>query len=802
MMTYFSRFRRWFTFGLALWGLSFSAHAGLIESFAYPNRVQAQQQWIAQGGSPPILSAEPGAMTVPLPFDEDVDRVYWDHGVTLDLADFDTLHLDVSVPEPESLRALAIYFKSGDGWYIWSRPIREAGRQTLTMMKADFQTEGRPAGWHQIERIRLSPWRGESRRSTLTLHRLAAVNPDVLVVRSLVPEAGERNASRRAAQRVSQLLSDRAVSHAVLDDAELNAERLRRAQVVVLPYAPTLTTPQRRLLREFVQRGGRLMVFYSSDAGLAELLGFRLGEYQAADGPGQWASIRFVDEAVAFIPQRVHQDSWNIRPVYPASTDSRVLAYWDSAQGVPGTDPAWVISPRGAWMTHIVLPGDEANKRDMLAGIMAHLHPDLWPAMASHAIQRAGRIGPFVSFDDALAGLAPGRRAPHRATRNALLTSAEEQHRRLHLLYGHGRFPQTVQVEQALRRTLLEAYARSIAPIRGSEWRAVWDHRGTGLAPGAWEPTMQFMAQHGVNVMLANMLWGGVAHFPSQVLPHSTTYRLYGDQLDQALAAGQRHGVELHAWVVCWSLTGAPGDFVQQMRAEGRLVQDADGQEITWLNPAHPDNVQQLVDSLVDLAQRYPVTGIHLDYIRYPHRRACYSPYTRSIFEAWLGRAASPWPQAALPGGELDEAFRRFRRERIDYAVYRVHQALREVRADLTLSAAVWGGYPQVIDSIGQDWAAWLYEDWLDFVVPMNYAADYAQFMQWTRAQLALPGLRDRIYPGLGVTAAESQLSPDQVIRQISGLREQGARGWALFDLNNTLTSETLPALRMGVTAP
>ena len=46
------------------------------------------------------------------------------------------------------------------------------------------------------------------------------------------------------------------------------------------------------------------------------------------------------------------------------------------------------------------------------------------------------------------------------------------------------------------------------------------------------------------------MLWGGSAHYASDLLPRSETFEKYGDQLEQCCAAAKKHGLEVHVWKV------------------------------------------------------------------------------------------------------------------------------------------------------------------------------------------------------------------------------------------------------------
>ena len=71
---------------------------------------------------------------------------------------------------------------------------------------------------------------------------------------------------------------------------------------------------------------------------------------------------------------------------------------------------------------------------------------------------------------------------------------------------------------------LAEAYLRA-QPSRRREGRAVWNHSGTGAYPGDWDRSARLLARNGFNMVLPNMLWAGQAHYPSDVLPRSETFR-------------------------------------------------------------------------------------------------------------------------------------------------------------------------------------------------------------------------------------------------------------------------------------
>ena len=79
------------------------------------------------------------------------------------------------------------------------------------------------------------------------------------------------------------------------------------------------------------------------------------------------------------------------------------------------------------------------------------------------------------------------------------------------------------------------------------------------------------LAKAGFNMVLPNMLWAGRAHYASDVLPRSETFKEHGDQVAQCVAAAKKHGLEVHVWKVNYNLSGAPRAFVERLRGEGRL---------------------------------------------------------------------------------------------------------------------------------------------------------------------------------------------------------------------------------------
>lgn len=773
----------------------------VLDPFRFASQAAAEQTWVASPISPAV-AAEAQGLRLPCPFSRNIPRVYWSKDVSLNLSRCTSFELDLSCDNPHAFRSLNLYLKSGDGWYVWSTSLPEPGRQRVHVLKSGFSIEGKPAGWGRIDQVRFSAWQGIPADTSVTVYGLRARSDSILLIRNTgsTESAAERSFALKVTQRVSRWLLDLGISHGLITDDEVAAGGLAGARVAVLCYNPHPPEKELAALRKFVAGGGRLMVFYAADPGLAELMHVKLGSYKKADTPGVWSSFSFAGADDWGLPARVYQESFNVLPVYPADPSARVLATWENAQGKKTDDPAWIESPAGLWMTHVLLDDDVQNKRTMLLGLLGHFDPGVWADAAQACADRVGKIDSCKSLAETRAAILAGADRGNDPPRiGELLAHADASYADLRSYLDQGQYIGAIEQARRLRADLVEGYARA-QPSKPGEFRGVWDHDGTGWYPGNWDRSCRILAGNGITAVFPNMLWGGLAHYPSKLLPQSYTVQRFGDQIEQCVDAAHKNGLQVHIWTVCWNLSGAPAEFVERMKKQNRVQVTVTGRTLPWLCPSNPQNISLLIQSLREIVTSYDVDGIQLDYIRYSGEDACYCTSCRNSFAAWLGQDITDWPYCAKPGGRLSAKFKRWRSDQITTVVRKVSKELRAMKPGIKLSAAVWGNYPGCIGSVGQDWAKWLKEGLVDFVCPMNYTVDATHFANLVNSQLGLPNARGRIYPGLGVTADESQLRPDQVIEQVSALRRLGAPGFMLFDMSYTLREETLPTLRLGIT--
>lgn len=532
--------------------------------------------------------------------------------------------------------------------------------------------------------------------------------PQVVVVRAVAAcPVSERQYAAAMARHVSRVLSENGVAADEADDRSLDSVLWnRRLAILVMMNAPTAA--QMDAMSRFRRRGGRFVVFSSSSPALADLVGVRLGSYRKVAYGDYW-QVSFVNGVAAELPRSFRLSVRGLMPALPVKGRSRVAAEWRGATGRRTADAAVILSDAGWWVTSVLsMDCDEVAKAKFVLAMVGHSAPGLWNAAAWRARWQARRIADWK--------------------------------------YGSAQRP------------------------RCGEIHAVWDHSGLGLYPGDWSRTMTLLAKNGVTDLFVNVAGAGFAHCATSILPGSEMRGVHGDQLAACLSAARGTGVRVHAWVMCFNGTRASAERRAELKRRGWLLKGANGGLTDYLDPSRTDVRRHMLSAIAEIAARYNVHGVHLDFVR------------------WYENAAGK------PATGADRPVTAF--------VAAVRGRLRAVRPNAWLTAAALGSYPSCAGSVGQDWGAWLDAGLIDYAVPMNYTDDLGRLRAYLSRQCVSKERASRIISGIGVTANESRLSPRQVVDQVNLARRHGLAGVALFDLDDALAAHFLPILRLGLFAP
>ena len=502
------------------------------------------------------------------------------------------------------------------------------------------------------------------------------------------------------AKHLHRWLGNEQIAARVVTPKEMDSA-LAQERIAFLVGFESPTKAEIATLKNYRARGGKLVIFHSASPALAALMGVKCLGYRAAPYPGAWSRMDFSPQLLTGAPRSIRQTSTVLQRAQPLPGRGKILATWTDRAGKPSGEPAWIMTDAGFWMSHVLLAdGDEDLKAQLVAAMTAKADPKLW-SVVSHNARVEGR------------------------------------HQQLRAI--------------ALKQT----------PCKG-EIHAVWDHSGCGLYPGNWARTMHILREARVTDLFVNVAGAGFAHYPSDILPRSKIYRDEGDQLSQCLAAAKGTGIRVHAWLLAFSATRGTPATLTDFGKRGWRLKSASGHLSEYLDPSNPSVRAYVLAAIGEIATKYSVDGIHLDFVR--------------------------WGDGFANGPNASQVISQF-----------VADARRVVKRPQWLTTAVYGKYPQCVASVGQDWEQWLNLNLVDYVVPMDYTDSNLIFAGLVGRQGALSTHAKRTIAGIGVTANESRLDAADVISQINLARKFKLAGVALFDLDVTLEKTIFPYLKLGI---
>ncbi|MCC7141914.1 MAG: family 10 glycosylhydrolase [Candidatus Eisenbacteria bacterium] len=321
--------------------------------------------------------------------------------------------------------------------------------------------------------------------------------------------------------------------------------------------------------------------------------------------------------------------------------------------------------------------------------------------------------------------------------------------------------------------------APAAAPLR-----ALWLIRDHLSSPAATRGAVTAACDLGATDLFLQIRGRGDAFYRSALVPPPVMLRhqlrgdsLAWDPLAVALEEAHRRGVRLHAWFnvnLVWAepaevasehLLRAHPDWVLQL-ADGRSMtalsvkQRRDlGVEGIFLDPRPAPARAHLLAVVEELLLRYPVDGLHWDYVRAPR-----TPF-------------APDSVVTMAGA-------------ISTFVYDAATIARAVRPGLLLSAAVFPDPAEAFAQVHQDWPRWLADGAIDQVVPMSYTQSTVRLDDWRRRALHAGVGETQLVTGLGVY----KLAPEALRTQLAWTGAHSPGGVALFSLADLVKSPAAAA--------
>jgi uncharacterized lipoprotein YddW (UPF0748 family) len=215
-----------------------------------------------------------------------------------------------------------------------------------------------------------------------------------------------------------------------------------------------------------------------------------------------------------------------------------------------------------------------------------------------------------------------------------------------------------------------------------------------------------------------------------------------------------------------------------------------------YTSPIVPAAVEHTVAVVRDLARRYPLDGIHLDYARYPSDRFDFSRSAIQEFTAAQRPRLSAAARNDVDAIERDDLFaypdafpeewRRFRVDRLSGLVRRIREAVKQERPEAVLTVTTTPDAQEARERRLQDWGSWLEGELVDAVCAMAYTPEAARFAEYIADARQVAGAR-AVWAGIGAY----RLTPLQTVENIETARKLGATGIALFSYDSMTDPRT-----------
>jgi uncharacterized lipoprotein YddW (UPF0748 family) len=381
----------------------------------------------------------------------------------------------------------------------------------------------------------------------------------------------------------------------------------------------------------------------------------------------------------------------------------------------------------------------------------------------------------------------------------------------------------------ALRRSIAAIAASLIviaSPLHAQdEVRALWVVRTTLTSPSAIASMVTAARNGGFNTLLVQVRGRGDSYFQEGIEPRAVTLAAQPgfDPLATTIAQAHEAGLQVHAWINVNLIASAVDlptarDHVINRHPEWLMVPRSAAEELShvsprsagylgslarsvrnqspaveglYLSPVSSESVAYTTSVVRDIAQRYAVDGVHLDYIRYPTSEFDYSRSTLSAFRAAIvpdlradelrrldARATTTEPLVYTQ--MFPERWHAFRAERLTTLLVSVRAAIKAARPAALVSVAVVPDWREASTHRLQEWRSWLDAGLIDVVCPMAYTTDAAAFAGQIAAAKQAAGLHP-VWAGIGAY----RLSSGQIVENAHAARRLGAGGIILFSYDS-----------------
>ena len=362
--------------------------------------------------------------------------------------------------------------------------------------------------------------------------------------------------------------------------------------------------------------------------------------------------------------------------------------------------------------------------------------------------------------------------------------------------------------------------------LHREEVRALWVVRTTLTSPEKIQQLVNAAADNGFNTLIVQIRGRGDAYYKSRVEPRASELKDQPrsfDPLALTLAEAHKRGLKVHGWIntnLLANLDALPTDpaHVYNKHPEWLAVPKPVAAELydmsprdplfrqkivewskanrgelegVYTGPANPKVRDHIYNIWMDVLKRYPVDGLHFDYVRFASPDFDYSRTSLKKFRKWLepqlnskereqlNSAVTPLAVPAMFAAKFAD----FQRLQVTTLVERIYKAVKKRRPEVVVSAAVFANDENAYTRRFQDWRRWLQMGILDVACPMAYSTDTAVFQKQIEvAATTAHNAKRSVWAGIGAYRIPS----DSTVEKINVARSLNAEGFILFSYDFT----------------
>lgn len=288
------------------------------------------------------------------------------------------------------------------------------------------------------------------------------------------------------------------------------------------------------------------------------------------------------------------------------------------------------------------------------------------------------------------------------------------------------------------------------------------------------------------------------------------------DSLDLLLREAQGNNIKVFAWVNVLSL--GKNEKADILKKYGSSILTLDQyqrgsktesnteldkyylrEDQIFLEPGDPRIEEYILTVVNEIINRYPlISGVHLDYIRYPSPVPFvpgsrfkkfgltygYGPKNVERFKDKTGLN----PLDTLNNEDEYLAWDNWKRQQVTDLVRKISNLVKIKSADLAVSCAVIPLTERAYTNAFQDWSGWLEEGIVDYVVLMSYTKDNQFAKEIVKSSQGHRG-KGKIYIGIGLFLMKN--NPDLFFNQYRMISDLAPDGIVFFSIDD-LTEQVI----------